>query len=370
MKTIRFVSACALLAATIGNIAHAQESGVPSVVIATVKGTIVSQIESYVARVAAINTVNVEARVTGYLETRNFTEGSFVKRGDLLYQIERGPFEAAVAQYKADVEGAEATLKNDTLDLERQTYLLSKGDVAQTVVDAATATLGVSRAATANARAELEAAQIDLGYTRIYSPIDGRIGISAIDVGNVVSTDSGTLATINSVDPIHVIFYISERDLLEERRNGLITGGSSTFAATLTLADGETYPQKGAVVYVDTEVQETTDTIELRASFPNADSVLLPGQFVSLTLENPNAQPIVAVPQAALQLDKEGHFVFVVNDKDTVERRNVSVGRTKGTLLEIEKGLTDGERVIVEGLQKVHAGQQVKAVTAQGQSDQ
>ena len=356
-----------LFGGTIHLFAQAQEKTAPSVVVATVEEKVAEAGRSYVARVSAITTVNLQARVTGFLEKQNFEDGSFVKAGDLLYQIEKAPYQASVAQAKADVEGAEATQKNAELYLERQKVLHKQGDVPQSTVDAAVAALGVDQAATAKAKAELQAAQIDLNYTDIFSPLDGRIGISAIDTGNVVGPDSGVLATINSVDPVHVVFFISEIELLDEQRKGLIAGNTSSLSARITLADGKYYGEVGAVSYVDIVVQQATDTIKLRATFANPDAVLIPGQFVTIQLEDPSAKPIITVPQAALQLDNEGHFVFVVDDKDVAERRDVTLGAQLAGNWIIEKGLKAGEKVIVEGLQKVHEGGKVKPHAVEGQ---
>ena len=349
--------------------AQSDETTVPGVVVDTVDSRVIETVDSYIARVEAITTVELQARVTGFLEKRNFVEGGFVKNGELLYQIEKAPYEAAVAKAKAELEGAQATEKNGELYLERQKLLLKQGDVPQATVDVATAELGADRAATNQAKADLQTAQINLGYTDIYSPLDGRIGISAIDVGNVVGPSNGILATINSVDPIYVVFYVSEQALLEERRKGLITGSTSSLKAKVTLADGEAFDQTGTVEYVDIEVQESTDTIELRASFPNPDAVLLPGQFVSVALEDPTAKPVITVPQAAIQLDNKGHFVFVVDEKDTVQRRDVTLGEQIPGAWIVQKGLSVGEQVVVQGLQKIHAGAKVNPVDAATQSD-
>ncbi len=352
-----------------GVAAQSTDTEPPSVVVDRVASQVVEEVDSYVARVEATTTVELLARVTGYLEVQNFTEGGFVKKGDLLYQIEKAPYEAAVAKAKAELEGAEATEKNGELYLERQQQLLKQGDVPQATVDEATAELGADRAATNQAKADLQTAQINLGYTDIVSPMDGRIGISAIDVGNVVGPSDGVLATINSVDPIYVVFFISEQALLEERRKGLIKENTSSLKARITLADGEVYSETGTVEYVDIEVQESTDTVKLRASFPNPAALLLPGQFVNVSLEDPQAKAVVTVPQTALQLDNKGHFVFVVDDKDTAQRRDVTLGRQTPGAWVVEKGLTAGEQVIVQGLQKVHAGAKVKPIEGTAQSD-
>ncbi len=348
--------------------AQSDQASPPSVIVKEAGEVLAQDRERHVGRVQAVKTVSVQARVEGVLDKRLFTEGHLVKAGDVLYQIDKAAFQADVDKAEADLAGAKATAKNAEVNLERQRELLKRGDIAQSIVDSAEATFGSDKAAVTAAAAELETAKISLGYTDIVSPIDGRIGKTAINVGNLVSSSSGTLATITSIDPIYVSFFISEKELLEKRKQGAITPEGSRLQVIIGLADGTDYTSAGAIDYVDIEVQESSDTIELRASFPNDKGLLIPGQFVSVRLKDPESKPVVAVPQAALQLDKSGHFVFLVNDKNVVERRDVTLGRQLSGAWAVSSGLAAKDRVIVAGLQKVKAGEEVKVVSSDDQS--
>ena len=333
-----------------------------SVIVARVSAQAPGAINSYIGRVEAVSTVELQARVTGFLEKRNFIEGAAVSKDEVLYEIERETYKAEVDKYTATVEGATATVDDNQKTLDRMIYLRDNEDEPQAKVDSAKADLLSSQATLDEAKADLEEAKINLGYTRILSPFDGRISKTEINVGNVVDSNSGTLATVVSIDPVYVSFYVSERTLLEERRKGLIDNNSSGLAISITLADGESYPEKGKITYVDIEVDESTDTIELRATFPNPDKVLIPGQFVTVSTEDPSAKPVITVPQTALQLDKKGHFVFTVDGSDKVVRTDIQLGKQISGLWEVKSGLSEGQRVIVQGLQKIRAGMTVSPV--------
>ena len=333
----------------------------PNVTVATVVSQQTGDRGSYVGRVQAVSTVDLQARIEGILEKRNFTEGGLVKKGDLLYVIEKGLYEASVASAKATLEGAQATLKNSTVELERQKFLLDKGDVAQSAYDSAAATVGVDKSNVDQAKASLDTANINLGYTEIHAPIDGRISKSNIDVGNLVSSNSGTLATITSVDPIHVSFYMGERDLIADREQGLIGADSAALKIGLTMASGDAYPSTGSVSYVGTAVEQGSDTIEIRATFDNPDSVLIPGQFVNVTVAEAKPQQVFVVPQTAVQLDSKGHFVYLVDSSGKIERKDIKLGRQAGALWEVSSGLKEGDKVVVQGLQRVSPGTAVNA---------
>ncbi|WP_419909088.1 efflux RND transporter periplasmic adaptor subunit [Hoeflea sp.] len=333
----------------------------PNVTVATVVSQQSGDRGSYVGRVQAVSTVDLQARIEGVLEQRNFTEGGFVKKGDLLYVIEKGLYEASVASAQATLEGAQATLKNSTVELERQKFLLDKGDVAQSVYDSAAATVGVDQSNVDQAKASLDTANINLGYTEIYAPIDGRISKSNIDVGNLVSSNSGTLATITSVDPIHVSFYMGEKDLIADREQGLIGNDTADLKISLTLASGDAYGSTGTVSYVGTAVEQASDTIEVRATFDNPDNILIPGQFVNVTVAEAQPQDVLVIPQSAVQLDSTGHFVYLVDSSGKVERRDVKLGRQTGGLWEVTSGLEKGDQVVTQGLQRISPGVTVNA---------
>ncbi|WP_169054301.1 efflux RND transporter periplasmic adaptor subunit [Nitratireductor sp. XY-223] len=333
----------------------------PNVTVATVVSQQSGNRGFYVGRVEAVSTVDLQARIEGVLEQRNFTEGGTVKEGDLLYVIEKGLYEASVASAQATLEGAQATLKNATVELERQKFLLDKGDVSQSTYDSAAATVGVDQSKVDQAKASLDTANINLGYTEIYAPIDGRISKSNIDVGNLVSSNSGTLATITSVDPIYVSFYMGEKDLIADREKGLIGTDSAALKISLTLASGDPYESTGSVTYVGTAVEEASDTVEVRATFDNPKNVLIPGQFVNVTVAEAQPQQVLVVPQSAVQLDSSGHFVYLVDASDKIERRDVKLGRQVSGLWEVTSGLEEGDKVVTQGLQRISPGVTVNA---------
>ena len=211
------------------------------------------------------------------------------------------------------------------------------------------------------AKASLDTANINLGYTEIYAPIDGRISKSNIDVGNLVSSNSGTLATITSVDPIYVSFYMGEKDLIADREKGLIGTDSAALKISLTLASGDPYESTGSVTYVGTAVEEASDTVEVRATFDNPKNVLIPGQFVNVTVAEAQPQQVLVVPQSAVQLDSSGHFVYQVDASDKIERRDVKLGRQVSGLWEVTSGLEEGDKVVTQGLQRISPGVTVNA---------
>jgi membrane fusion protein (multidrug efflux system) len=215
------------------------------------------------------------------------------------------------------------------------------------------------------AQADLDTANINLGFTTITSPIDGRISDSPVDVGNLITSNTGVLATITSIDPIHVKFFISERDLILKRQEGLVSENSSTLDVKLQLSDGASYPTSGKIDYISNEVETATDTVEMRAAFANKDALLVPGQVVTVTFEDPNASEVVVVPQTAIQLDAKGHFVFVVGKDNVVERRDVTLGNQIGRDWVVSKGLQAGDPVVIQGLQKIHEGVKVSPTETQ-----
>ncbi len=358
MRSVWFVLATALL--FVSAAAHAQTDATPPSVLVLKAQTQKSGLtDSYVGRVEAISTVDIMARVEGTLDARKFVEGGLVKTGDILFEIERDSYQALVDQSAATVNGAKSTAKGAEVDYERQLALLQRDDVPQSTVDSAQATLGADQAAVSKAEAELEQAKINLSYTTITSPIDGRISKSNVDVGNLVSSNSGVLATITSVDPIYVSLYVSERDLIQKRQQGLIGQNTSTLGVRLELSSGATYAQSGQVTYISNEIEAATDTIEIRATFENSDGLLIPGQVVTVTFDDPNAKEVVVIPQTAIQLDQKGHFVFVVNSDNVAKRQDVTLGAQTGLDWVVSSGLQAGDLVIVQGLQRVREDEKV-----------
>lgn len=334
----------------------------PSVIVTTVTSRDVSRRKFYVGRVQAINTVQLTARVEGFLEQRDFKEGSYVKKGQKLFLIEQASYKAAVEQSEADVEGNKAQLKNDQIEYERNKKLAQTNDVTQATLDSSVATLGTGKANVKKSEAALATSKLNLSYTEVRSPIDGRISAANVDVGNLVGPSTGTLATVVSMDPIYVIFYAAEQDLIEARKAGLLKGTKVALSPHLQLADGSMYAHPGKLDYLGIQVEQTTDTIEVRAVFPNPDHILIPGQFVNVTVKTDKKKTALVVPQLALQQDQRGYYVLVVDRNDKVERRDVKLGQQVDSDWVVTEGLTNGERVIVSGIQKVSPGLIVNAV--------
>ncbi len=358
---------CTMIAVFLtGPISAQSDAPSPSVTVAATTMNDLKKQDRFVGRVVADQSVDLQVRVEGILEEVNFTEGGTVSKGDVLFRIEQRKYAAGVESAQAALKSAQASAQSDKAALDRQQALFDKGDVPQSVLDTALATFAAGQAAVGEAQAALKIAQIDLDYTEIVSPIAGRIGLSAVDAGNLVNSDTGVLATVTSIDPILVSFFVSEPVLLRERREGQITPGDIKLTAVITLADGEAYPTPGKVVFVDDSVSQDTDTIELRASFANPDGILLPGQFVTVDLTGSGSPKVLTVPRNAVQFDKQGYFVFSVDDQGKVHRRNVKIGTQTATRTQVTSGLAEGDRVVVQGLQKIHDGLVVKAVDSQG----
>ena len=336
--------------------------------LATMKG--VSQSFEFVGRVKAIEKVDLRARVEGFLEKVLFREGQDVKTGELLYQIEKVQFQAAVDQAKANLAVAEAALTNAKVEYERSTELVKRNFTPQSQVDANKAALDSAAGRVMQAKAALTQAQVNLDYTDIRAPIDGRIGRTAYTVGNLVNPASGVLATIVSQDPIYVLFPVSVRDLeaiREARRKE--EGGMAKIDIRVRLPSGQEYAQRGVWNLTDPQVDPQTDSLVMRATIPNPDRTLTDGQFVTAIIRERQEAPRLVVPQAALQVDQSGYYVLVVNDQHKVEQRRVQTGPQRGTDVVVTSGVKEGEHVMVDGIQKVRPGQVVQETVLQAASD-
>jgi membrane fusion protein (multidrug efflux system) len=336
--------------------------------LAAMKG--VSQSFEFVGRVKAIEKVDLRARVEGFLEKVLFREGQDVKTGELLYQIEKVQFQAAVDQAKANLAVAEAALTNAKVEYERSLELVKRNFTPQSQVDTNKAALDSATGRVMQAKAALTQAQVNLDYTDIRAPIDGRIGRTAYTVGNLVNPASGVLATIVSQDPIYVLFPVSVRDLeaiREARRKE--EGGMAKIDIRVRLPSGQEYAQRGVWNLTDPQVDPQTDSLVMRATMPNPDRTLTDGQFVTAIIRERQEAPRLVVPQSALQVDQSGYYVLVVNDQHKVEQRRVQTGPQRGTDVVVTSGVKEGEKVIVDGIQKVRPGQVVQETILQAASD-
>jgi membrane fusion protein, multidrug efflux system len=313
-------------------------------------------------RIQARNRVDLVARVTAFMDERLFVEGADVKKDQVLYRLERAPFEAEVEAKEAAVAEAKAQLENADLALFRAQELLRKSSGTQVTADTALAAQRSAAAQLKAAQAQLHQAQINLDYTEIKAPIDGLIGRTSLTVGNVVSPSSGTLATIVSPDPMYVIFPVSVRRVLELRERYADKGGYHAVQIRVRLPNGEIYGQTGKLEFVDIGVAKDTDTLILRGTIPNSriQTVeekklyeLTDQEFVTVLLEAVEPLKVLALPRAAILADQQGDYVFVVNDKNVAEQRRVKLGQSTPDVAGVVDGLQSGERVVVEGIQRV-----------------
>src|SRR5437868_2896833 len=332
---------------------------------AAIKG--VSRSFEFVGRIKAVDKVEVRARIEGFLEKVAFREGQDLKAGDLLYQIEKVQFQAQVDQAKANLASAEAEATNAQLQYARQ-YELSRHQFSpQATVDQNKAALDTARAKVLQTQAALTQAQVNLDYTDIRAPIDGRIGRTSYTVGNLVNPASGVLASIVSQDPIYVLFPVSVRDLeiiREARRKE--GGGLAKIEIRLRLSNGKDYPQRGVWNLTDPQVDQQTDTLIMRGIIPNPEGQLIDGEFVTAVIREREEEPRLVVPQAALQVDQSGYYVLVVDDQHKVEQRPIQTGPNQDTDVIITSGLREGEKVIVDGVQKVRPGEVVQETSIAG----
>jgi membrane fusion protein, multidrug efflux system len=330
----------------------------------------ITESSEFLGRVEAINRVNVVARVTAFLEKRLFEEGAEVKNGDHLYRLERGPFEADLAAKKAQVAQLEATLENAKLTTDRARILLSGPAGQQSTYDAALANQRSLEAQVQAAEAQVQASQINLDYTDIRSPIDGRIGRTAVTEGNVVNPSSGVLTTIVSQDPMYVVFPVPVRQGLELRARYTPQGGLGAVIIRLRLPDGRVYDQTGKLNFVDNTVSQSTDTVTVRGEITNSVlknpsptggpvRELTDGEFVTVLMEGVQPVEVVAVPRAAVLSDQQGDYVFVVGPDNKAEQRRIQLGQSTPVMGSVISGLSPGEKVVVEGLQRVRPGQPV-----------
>ncbi len=334
----------------------------PAVTVVPVVKKEVTSTTDFVGRVVAVDKVELRARVTGFIEQRAFDEGQDVKVGNLLFVIEQEPFKARISQAEADLASAEATAKNSGLQLARAETLVKRQNIPQSTVDDRAAEDAIARSRVQQAQAALELAKIDLSYTEIQAPVAGRIGLAKYSVGNLVGPNSDVLAVIVSQDPVYVTFPVSQRQIIETQRRMAAQGGDpGTIVVRLRLADGSDYPQPGKVDFLDVQVDQGTDTVTVRAEFPNPQRMLVDGQFANVSVAAEKPAPSLVIPQVALQVDQAGPFVLVVDKEQKIEIRRVTIGTGTGSEIPALTGLAEGDLVVTEGILKVRPGQIVEA---------
>jgi membrane fusion protein (multidrug efflux system) len=348
-----YLYVAAQVASLIGVPAYGQQAAPPpAVLVQPAELRSMTKQAEFVGRAEALEKVDLRARVQGFLGSRLFKEGDDVKEGQVVFTIEREPFEAAVDQRKAQLAAAQATFANADQQLQRTAELARKGNAPIAQLDQRTAEQGEAKAAVMEAEANLRDAQIQLSYTEIKTPISGRIGRAAVSPGNLVGPDTGVLATVVQEDPMQVLFSVTQREMLEARE----TEPTGRVRARVRLADGSLYSEKGRIDFYDVQVNPRTDGQTVRAMFPNPDDILTSGQTVRVIIEEKGGDKVVVIPQSAIAIDQTGPYVFVVGEDDVVAQRRVRLGTYREGLAVVDEGVKPGERVVVQGQQRIRAG--------------
>ena len=344
----------------------------PLVTVETVAMENINPPWEYVGHVEAIQSVDLRARVKGFLEKVNFKEGSSVSSGDLLYILEQAPYQVRVDAAVASLARTKAAHIRADLYLQRVRTVLP-GGVPETDVDAAVAEEVLTRTRRQEAESILKLSQLDLEYTRIKAPIDGRIGRTAFTKGNLLEPDSPPLSRIVQINPIRVVYSISENnpDLIKMALKDSLLQKKETdlhmLKHRIRMPSGEILKTTGIIDFLNNMVDPGTGTITVRAVFENPDGLLLPGQYVTILAEKGDGNFLPMVPLASLQEDKNGQYILVVNKKKQVDLRRITTGGVSGTKIAVKSGVTKGEKVIVQGLQKVRPGQIVKTTSSNGE---
>jgi RND family efflux transporter MFP subunit len=355
---------------------HASGAGtaaLPEVMVAEVEQKDVDLYSEWIGTLAGEVNANVQAQVTGYLLRRDYREGSSVRKGQLLFEIDPRPFQAALdqaegqlAQATAQLANAEAVLVRNRLDVERYTPLAKEQAASQQDLDnanqnylAAKATVATDKAQIKTAEAAVETAKLNLGFTKITSPVDGIADVAKAQVGDLVSSSSGTLTTVSTLDPIRDYFTVSEQDYLQLKKQ--FSGSDKQhWKLELILADASIYPHEGVFYFAGRAVDQNTGSIQLAALFPNPGNLLRPGQYGKVRAVVRRQQGALLIPQAAVA-DLQGSYqVDVVGPDDKIAVRSVKVGDRVGTMWIIRDGLKPGERVVAQGQQALRPGTTVQ----------
>jgi membrane fusion protein (multidrug efflux system) len=342
----------------------------PSVtVVPAVMGNVVSATE-IIGQAKAYDEVDLVARVQGFLTKINFQEGTTVTKGQLLFQIEKDQYQALVESAQAMLMKAQAVFDNAEITYNRQKKLFEENATAKKNLDDAISANTEAKANVMQAEADLTTAKLNLGYTTINAPFDGRIGFYTYSEGNLVGLSSKRLANVVKLDPMRVQFNISEVDLVNLQLNRLKENAAvkGEYVVTVQFQNGALYSQEGKLSFADNKVNSSTGTILVEALFPNPDQVLVPGMYVKVAVKDKEQKPALLIPQSSIQESQLGKFVLVVGADNKVLQRVIKTGIKSGPSIQVVEGLKEGERVVVEGLQKVRLGMPVKPLVDESYS--
>lgn len=336
---------------------HSGDMGPMPVTVAEVLARDVLNWHEFSGRLEATDRVEIRPRVAGTIESIHFEDGAMVKKGDLLFKIDARPFEAELKRAEADIASAKAKITLAKTDLARATRLLKEKAIPQREYDMITNSKNTAEAELAGAEAALTSAELNLEYTEVRAPIDGRASRAEVTVGNLVQGNPSPplLSTIVSYSPIYAAFDMDEQTYLFFNKQGVSTT-SEKIAASMTLASNDSRVYKGAVHSFDNHLDPASGTVRVRAVFDNPDGQLIPGLFASVRIGEPTKQKRLLVTDRAIGTDQDRKFLYVVNKENMVEYRPVKLGPTIDGLRSIEEGLTGDEKIIVKGLQKARPG--------------
>jgi membrane fusion protein (multidrug efflux system) len=335
----------------------------PEVTVLRAQPRPVTLTEEYVGQAEAVETVEIRSRVQGLLERQAFRDGATVRRGQLLFQIDRQPFDAALEQARANLAQAEASAANSVQNLARVSRLIADNAVSQQDMDTAVARDRADRASVEAGRAAVHQAELNLGYTQITAPRDGMISKALVKPGALVTVAQTLLTTLYSANPIYVNFALGEQRALELTRRAR---GKATEPDVfhLHLVDGSDYPQPGRLDFVDAAIDPKNDTLQMRIAVPNPDGTLRPGQYVRVLVPSTPRPDAILIPQRAVQELQGLKTVFVISAANKASVRQITASQRMGSDWVIDTGLQPGEMVVVDGLQKVLPGATVKPVFA------
>lgn len=343
-------------------IAHAPQMGAPEVMVANVIQQDVPIYGDWIGTLDGMVNAQIHAQVSGYLMAQSYKEGEFLHKGDLLFQIDPRPFQAALDKAKGELDQARANLDLTAINVKRYTPLAKDNAISQQELDDAIQSNKGAQAAMETSQAAVKQAELNLEFTKITSPIDGIAGIAEAQVGDLVGPNSAELTAVSTVDPIKVYFPISEQEYMLAMENRMAQGrgdmasGHTTNNLELILANGETYPQRGTIILADRQVNIKTGTIRIAGLFSNPHFILRPGQYAHVRLPIKMLSGALLVPQRAVAETQGSYHVVVVDKNNRASIRTVQTGDRSGSFWIIAKGLNPGERVVVEGIQKAREG--------------
>lgn len=337
----------------------------PKVTVLSIVPEDVPVVAEYIAQTQSSHLVNIQARVSGFLEKHAYTEGSLVKQGQVLFQMDVKPFQAQLAQVEAALARQEAALETARLNLDRVRPLTEQKALSQKDLDTATGQYESYAAAVEQAKAEVEAVKLSLSYCTIVSPVQGLSSAAIQADGTYISAQNSLLTTVAAISPIWVNFSLSERQMQELRdqiAQGILTPpADNSYEVEIVLVDGSIFPHRGRITFAEPSYSEQTGTFLIRASVENPEGVLRPGQYVRARLQGATRPQAILVPQRAVQTGSKDKFVWVVDEESKAQQRPVVVGEWHGDDWFIFEGLNAGDQVIVDGTVMLRSGQQVTA---------